>query len=78
MDDVQDKLAALWTQQLKCGDVTADSDFFDCGGTSIAAVYLAAAVQETFGVSFDALEIVVEQKLGSVARLISARLAPVS
>lgn len=76
MGDVQEKLAAIWSDLLKCGDVTEGSDFFECGGTSIKAVYLAAGVQEAFGVPFDALEVVVERTLGNLATLVAARLTP--
>lgn len=76
MGDVQDRLAAIWLDLLKCGDVSEQSDFFECGGTSIKAVYLAAGIHEAFGVPVDAIEVVIERTLGNLAALIAARLAP--
>ncbi|MCQ4083497.1 phosphopantetheine-binding protein [Streptomyces sp. RB6PN25] len=75
MHDAQTKLAALWADLLNCEEVTGDTDFFDCGGTSITAVHLAARIQETFGVSVDAIEVVVEKEFGKLARLLDSRLA---
>ncbi|MFI6084304.1 phosphopantetheine-binding protein [Streptomyces sp. NPDC051217] len=72
---VQEKLAGLWTDLLGCDEVNDDTDFFDCGGTSIAAVHLAARIQAMFGVPVDAIEVVVEKKFGSLAALIDSRLA---
>lgn len=77
MGQVQQQLATIWTELLKGDAVTDDSDFFDSGGTSIAAVYLAAAIQESFSVPFDALEVVVERTFSRLASLIITRLTPV-
>jgi fengycin family lipopeptide synthetase D len=78
VQDIQEKLAVSWQNLLDCGEVTGESDFFECGGTSIAAVYLAARVQDTFGVPLDALEVVLERTLGKISALIAARLAEAS
>lgn len=75
MTEVEQKLGALWSKLLDCGEVTEDADFFDCGGTSIAAVHLAALIQENFGLLVDAVEVVVERKLGRIAALIGEQLA---
>jgi acyl carrier protein len=75
VEQTQAKLATLWCDLLECREATADSDFFDCGGTSLTAVHLAARIQETFSVSVDAIEVVVERKLGRMSDLIALRLA---
>lgn len=72
-DDVRNKLTALWGEILD-SEINDDSDFFECGGTSIDAVYLAAGIQESFGVAVDAIEVVIVRKFHDLASLISSRL----
>lgn len=72
------KLRALWSELLDCGEVGDDSDFFECGGTSILAVHLAALIQEHFGVPIDAVEIVVQRRLSRITELIAERRAAVT
>ena len=72
------RLRTLWSELLSCGEVTDEADFFDCGGTSVLAVHLAALVQEHFGVPVDAIEVVVERRLDRIAALIGQRRAAVS
>ncbi|MFD4831251.1 acyl carrier protein [Streptomyces uncialis] len=75
MHDVDSKLAQMWDQLLKSGEITPDSDFFACGGTSIVAVYLAAEIQETFQVAVDAVEVVQYPAFGDLVALVRERLA---
>ena len=58
MPDLSSELRTLWMAVLERQDVADDSDFFDLGGTSIAAVTLAAMVQEELGIALDALDVV--------------------
>ncbi|MER5527200.1 phosphopantetheine-binding protein [Streptomyces sp. NPDC002677] len=74
MSEVNERLASLWRELLTCADASADADFFDLGGTSIAAVYLAAMIQETFGVAVDAIEVVTLRTFGQLSKAVSARL----
>jgi acyl carrier protein len=73
-----DRLGAMWSELLDCDHATEDSDFFECGGTSILAVHLAASIQEEFGVPVDAVEVVVERRFGRIAGLVGERRAAVS
>jgi acyl carrier protein len=73
--DVDDQLAALWTELLECETATGDADFFDSGGTSITAVHLAALIQETFGVSVDAIEVVVLRTFAQLSTVIATRMS---
>jgi hypothetical protein len=75
VDETRQKLAAMWTELLKCDEVADDSDFFVCGGTSITAVHLAARIQGTLGVPVDAVEVVVAKDFGKIADLVQSRLA---
>ncbi|MEK8174889.1 acyl carrier protein [Streptomyces sp. M19] len=75
MSDVHGKLADLWIELLKSEEVTADTDFFESGGTSIVAVYLAAEIQEAFHVPVDAIEVVSHPRFGDLTALVGERLA---
>jgi acyl carrier protein len=75
MGDVDSVLAVMWRGLLELDDVTAESDFIDCGGTSILAVHLAALIQEKFAVSLDAIDVVVLRRFDSISRSIQEKLA---
>lgn len=75
MTDVAEQLRTLWTGVLPDGEVTDDSDFLESGGSSIDAVYLAAGIQETFGVAVDAIEVVSHPRFADLSELVGARLA---
>jgi hypothetical protein len=68
-----EQLAHLWTEVLDGAAAAPDADFFDCGGTSMEAVYLAAAIQENLGIAVDAIEVVVLRAFGRIAELIEQR-----
>ncbi|MDH6578573.1 acyl carrier protein [Kitasatospora sp. MAP5-34] len=78
MEDLQSKLAALWADLLKSGTPDGAADFFECGGTSLTAVHLAALIQEQFQVSVDAVEVVTGRTLAVISGLVAERLAAVS
>ncbi len=72
--DVRKAFSEMWCESLGCTTMEDDSDFFESGGTSITAVYLAAVVQERFGIEFDALEVVLKRRAQDVLGLVSERL----
>ncbi|MGW1178790.1 phosphopantetheine-binding protein [Kitasatospora sp. NPDC002543] len=74
MAELNGRLAALWTELPRCEEVTADTDFFTCGGTSIVAVYLAAEIQENLRVEVDAAEVITHPTFGALASLVNERL----
>ena len=74
MANVDEQVKAIWSEVLQCDDVDGESNFFDQGGTSIAAVYLAAAVQERLGVGLDAVEVVFNPTFSDLAALLAERL----
>lgn len=78
MADVDGQLATAWLDLLACGHVSGDADFFECGGSSIAAVHLAATIQETFGVPVDAIEVVTLRRFSEISALIISRLDEVA
>jgi len=75
MSDVVDALAAMWRDLLGIDDVTGESDFIDCGGTSVTAVHLAALVQEKFAVPIDAIDVVILRRFDVISQCIQERLA---
>lgn len=72
--DVRKAFSEMWCESLGCTTMEDDADFFESGGTSITAVYLAAVVQERFGIEFDALEVVLKRRAADVVDLVSERL----
>lgn len=75
MSDTVSRLAELWTELLDTEDSGEDADFFDCGGTSISAVHLAALIQENLSVAIDAIEVVKLRTLGRISETVVERLA---
>jgi hypothetical protein len=69
-----ERLAPLWAQILGADPPGPDADFFKCGGTSIEAVYLAAAIQEELGASVDAFDVVKLRRFDLIAETIAIRL----
>lgn len=69
----QDTVAALWSALLgvPADRIRGDDNFFDLGGQSLLAVSAATAIEQRFGVRFDAQRLVFE----SLAQ-IAAQLAP--
>lgn len=68
-----DQLAAAWCTVLHTGRVEPGDDFVESGGTSIAAVHLAAAIQEDLGVAIDAIEILEQGTFGAIGDLVASR-----
>ncbi|MEU4895151.1 acyl carrier protein [Streptomyces sp. NPDC044780] len=75
MSDLKVTLADLWRELLKIEEVTEDTDFFDAGGTSIVAVYLAAEIQERFGAAVDAVDVVTYPRFADLSGLVEEKLA---
>jgi acyl carrier protein len=63
----------MWKECLDVTEVDETSDFLDQGGTSIAAVHLAASIQEHLAVAIDAIEIVEAPVFGQILALVRER-----
>jgi len=48
--DIEQRIIEIWRDVLGDDDVTADDDFFDLGGSSIAAIRILPKLSEAFGV----------------------------
>lgn len=57
MGDVEQRLAAIWEVVLGHGPIGRDQNFHDLGGHSLAAIRIAAAVQEEFGQTIPVAEL---------------------
>lgn len=50
LDDIESRLAVIWSELLQRPGIKASDNFFDLGGHSLLAVLLIMRVRETFGV----------------------------
>jgi hypothetical protein len=66
-----ERLTPLWAKVLGTDPSGPDDDFFHSGGTSIEAVYLAAAIQEELGASIDAFDVVMLRRFDAIAEAIA-------
>jgi acyl-coenzyme A synthetase/AMP-(fatty) acid ligase/acyl carrier protein len=68
------KLAALWSQVLRRGEVGVLDNFFDLGGDSLVAVQLQQQIEASFGARLEMRDLFEAPSLDQMARLIEARL----
>ncbi|MEV7889511.1 condensation domain-containing protein, partial [Streptomyces sp. NPDC088357] len=61
-------LRALWSSVLATDDVSDTADFFDLGGSSIAAIRLHNRVRDALGVEFSLADFFAEPTLGALIR----------
>ncbi|MEY9927530.1 acyl carrier protein [Catenulispora sp. GP43] len=71
--DVAQRLAAIWTDVLGPGSDRPGATFFELNGQSIAAVRIAAAVEEQLGVTLDIGDLFEDPDLETLTRDILAR-----
>lgn len=69
------ELAELWEQTLYVTGFGDDSHFFACGGDSLAAIDLACAVEERFGIWIDAAELAAHPRLFDMAAFVEQKRA---
>ncbi len=53
LTDVEEKLAAIWRELLRIGDIAPGSNFFELGGHSLLTIRLIARVNDEFGVRLE-------------------------
>ncbi|MCX4388062.1 phosphopantetheine-binding protein [Micromonospora peucetia] len=71
--DVAQRVAAVWTDVLGPGSDRPGATFFELNGQSIAAVQIAAAVEEQLGVTLDIGDLFEDPDLETLTRDILAR-----
>lgn len=71
--DIAQRVSAIWTDVLGPGSDRPGATFFDLNGQSIAAVRIAAAVEEQLGVTLDIGDLFEDPDLETLTRDILAR-----
>ncbi|MEU3455896.1 phosphopantetheine-binding protein [Micromonospora sp. NPDC006766] len=72
--DIAQRVAAIWTDVLGPGSDRPGATFFELNGQSIAAVQIAAEVEEQLGVTLDIGDLFEDPDLETVTRNILARI----
>jgi acyl carrier protein len=67
-----DKLRSIWLDWLPVNDFTPDENFFDLGGSSLAAVNMLIAAQDEFEADIDVDQFLENPSLGTLAHLIDS------
>jgi acyl carrier protein len=49
-NSIQDRIIRIWSEILGEDDIAPDDDFFDLGGSSIAAIRIIPRISDEFGV----------------------------
>jgi acyl carrier protein len=73
--DIEQLMVALWQEQLKVGQVNAADNFLDLGGNSLAAMRIAARVQQAFGCEVPTSLILTDATFADLIDALCARLA---
>ena len=55
-DDVERRVAAIWSAQMDVGSVGVNDDFLELGGDSLSVLGIIAAIETEFGRSLDVYE----------------------
>ena len=76
LSDAEQRLAALWRDQLGCDQVARDDDFFDLGGHSLLLLGLQAAMLEAFGRDVSIVALIAAPSLRAMAALLAEAAAP--
>lgn len=74
--EIERTLAASWAEALGLEEVELDADFFELGGDSLAALEIAAAASDRFGVEVFLDTIATARTVRSLARGLERELAP--
>ncbi|MGX7827867.1 condensation domain-containing protein [Actinokineospora sp. 24-640] len=66
-DDIERRLAALWSRALKVPEVRRDSDYFALGGTSIMGITVLRGIEREFGVELGFTDLYDHPTMGRLA-----------
>ncbi|MFZ3491920.1 condensation domain-containing protein [Streptomyces sp. 5.8] len=72
----EQRLAAVWIELLGTDGISADSHFFNIGGSSLLAALLVAAIRETFAAQINPRDLYQAPTLRALAALIDDHTAP--
>lgn len=68
-------IAEVWGRVLRHDAVPNDANFFDLGGSSLAAIHVAALLQERYGIKLDVIDVFENDDLSALAEVVQKRLA---
>lgn len=71
--EVTQRVTAIWTDVLGPGSDRPGATFFELNGQSIAAVQIAAAIEEQLGVTLDIGDLFEDPDLETLTRVVLAR-----
>jgi len=75
MTDIEEKLARLWSDLLRCGPVSSNAHFFRLGGNSVLAVQMLARVREDFETALEIRDVFESPVLKAFAEKVRQRAA---
>ncbi len=74
-DSLASAIADIWSELLEVQDVGPETDFFELGGNSLAAVRMLAAVEERMAVQVDFVDFLDGPTVGALASAVARELA---
>nr|CBZ42145.1 non-ribosomal peptide synthetase [Streptomyces himastatinicus ATCC 53653] len=75
-DDLERRVAALWSEALNCPEVGRDDSFFDLGGNSVRATRLLALVDDAFAVRVPTQRLYENPTVQAMAAVVAEATAP--
>jgi len=72
--ETEKRMAAIWSELLRAGDVGLDDDYSQLGGDSLLAVQLVLRVSETFGIDASELDLLEVPTVRAMASRVDGRL----
>lgn len=72
-DDVERRVAAIWSAQLDVRSVGVNDDFLELGGDSLSALGIIAAIETEFGRSLDVYEFMSAASVRRLAEILRLR-----
>ncbi|HTB96907.1 MAG TPA: amino acid adenylation domain-containing protein [Terracidiphilus sp.] len=70
---LEKRMVALWAELLRIDQIGVDDNFFDLGGTSLAAVRMASAYQNRFGVEIPLVKIFQYPTVGQLCHFLEGQ-----
>jgi acyl carrier protein len=69
-DDVERRVAAIWSEQMDVRSVGVNDDFLELGGDSLSALGILAAIETEFGQSLDVFEFMTAASVRRLAEIL--------
>lgn len=74
IDDVRAGVAEVWGRVLRLDGVPDDANFFELGGSSLAAIHVVSLLKERYDVALDVTDVFENDDLSALAELVHTRL----